>query len=197
VVSPVPGFIGQLFVKNGQFVEAGQPLLTVIRDKNLQLVADIRQTELPATGAVFTATIRTTPGDRVYSLDELNGKVVSVGRSVSSDHFLVPVTILITNPGGILPGSLVEVWLKSATSREALTVPVSALLEEQGTFFVYVQAAPELYEKREVKTGGSDGLETEILAGISDNDRIVTKGAVMVRLSADSGVLDPHAGHVH
>jgi RND family efflux transporter MFP subunit len=197
VVSPIPGFIGQIYVKNGQFVEPGQPLLTVIRDKNLQLIADIRQSELPAPGAEFTATIRTSPGNRVFSLDELKGKVVSVGRSVSGDNFLVPVTMRITNPGGILPGSLVEVWLKSATSHEALTVPVSALLEEQGIFFVYVQVAPELYEKREVKTGASDGLETEILAGISDNERIVTKGVIMVRLSSDSGALDPHAGHVH
>jgi RND family efflux transporter MFP subunit len=197
VDSPVAGFIGQLFARNGQFVEAGQPLMTVMKDQTLLLTAYIRYKKVPPPGSMVTATIRTSPGEKVYSLEELDGKIVSTGRSISGDHFLVPVTMRITNPGGILPGSLVEVWLKSTTSREALTIPVSALLEEQGAFFVYVQVAPELYEKREVKTGISDGLETEILSGISENERIVTKGAVLVRLSADTGVLDPHAGHVH
>jgi RND family efflux transporter MFP subunit len=197
VESPVPGFVGQLLVKNGQYVEAGQPLMTVLKDQTLLLTADIRQKKLPVPGAFVTATIRTGPGNEVHSLDELNGKVVSVGRSISSGHFLVPVTLSITNPGGFLPGSLVEIWLKTNPFREAMTVPVNALLEEQGLFFVYVQAAPELYEKREVKTGISDGVDTEINSGISENERIVTKGAIMLKLAAVSGVLDPHAGHVH
>ena len=60
-----------------------------------------------------------------------------------------------------------------------------------------VQINPELFEKREVKVGATDGLRTEILSGISATDRVVTKGAILVKLAQASGALDPHAGHVH
>ena len=70
-------------------------------------------------------------------------------------------------------------------------------MEEQGVFFVFVQITPELFEKREVIKGASDGLKTEIIQGIIENDRIVTRGTMMVKLSQESGALDPHAGHVH
>ena len=87
--------------------------------------------------------------------------------------------------------------MKTQGSTKALTIPNSALLEEQGFYFVFVQITPELFEKREVKIGGSDGLKTEIIKGISSSERIVTKGAVLIKLSQASGALDAHSGHVH
>jgi hypothetical protein len=60
-----------------------------------------------------------------------------------------------------------------------------------------VQTNPELFEKREVKIGSTDGLRTEIKKGISIADRIVTKGAVLVKLAQASGALDAHSGHNH
>ena len=78
-----------------------------------------------------------------------------------------------------------------------MTVPNSSLVEEMGNYFVFVQLTPEFFEKREVKTGKSNGLRTEILSGLKENERIVGKGAVLVKLAQASGKLDAHAGHVH
>jgi hypothetical protein len=103
----------------------------------------------------------------------------------------------IDNKGSFVPGSFVEIYLKTITSEKSVTIPNSALLEEQGINFVYVQINPELFEKREIKTGATDGLKTEILAGIVPDERIVTEGAVFIKLSHSTGALDPHAGHVH
>ena len=66
-----------------------------------------------------------------------------------------------------MPGSFVELYLKTITNSQAITIPNSAILEEQGTFFVFVQVTPELFEKREVKVGPTDGLRSEITMGIS------------------------------
>ena len=60
-----------------------------------------------------------------------------------------------------------------------------------------VQLTPELFEKREVVIGATDGLNTEIINGLTDNERVVAEGAILVKLSQASGALDPHAGHVH
>ncbi|MBC8319158.1 MAG: efflux RND transporter periplasmic adaptor subunit, partial [Bacteroidetes bacterium] len=93
--------------------------------------------------------------------------------------------------------SFVEIYLKTLTNSEALTVPNTALLEDQGSYFVYVQTTPELFEKREVKIGVTDGLKTEIIKGIAYNERIVTKGAILIKLAQATGTLDAHSGHVH
>ena len=70
-------------------------------------------------------------------------------------------------------------------------------MEEQGNYFVYVQVTPELFEKREVKIGTTDGVSTEIQKGITSIERIVTKGAILIKLTQSTGTLDAHSGHVH
>lgn len=197
VVSPISGFVKQVLVQNGQYVEAGDPLVAVSQSKNLLITADIQQKHVPVLGSVSGANIRTTYNNKVYSLKELNGRVVSFGKSVNLDNFLVPISLQIDNMGDLIPGSFVELYLKTLTNTKAITLPNAALLEEQGNYFVMVQLTPELFEKREVKIGATDGFKTEILKGISTSERIVTKGAILVKLAQASAALDPHSGHVH
>ena len=91
----------------------------------------------------------------------------------------------------------VELYLKTTTNTNALIVPNTSLIEDQGNFFVYVQINPELFEKREIKIGSSDGLKTEIISGINKNERVVTKGAIFLKLAQATGTLDANSGHNH
>jgi RND family efflux transporter MFP subunit len=197
VMSPINGFTKQLFVQNGQYVEVGQPIITVSLNKSLQISADVQQKHASILGAITTANIRTLHNGKTYTLKELNGKVVSYGRSVNANNFLVPVILQIDNKGEFVPGSFVELYLKVLSNSLALTVPNSALLEEQGSYFVFVQLTPELFEKQVVQIGTTDGVKTEVLKGIDKNDRVVSKGAILVKLAQASAALDPHSGHVH
>jgi len=197
VKSPIRGFVKQILVTNGQFVEAGQPLLTVSQNRELLLRADVRQKYANLLGSISSATILTPDDNQTYTMEQLNGKVLSYGKNANADNYLIPVTLQIENPGNFISGEFVELYLKTLTNAQALTVPNSSLLEEQGNYYVFVQVNPELFEKREVKTGTNDGLKSEILKGISANDRIVTKGATNIKLAQATGTLDAHSGHVH
>ena len=66
-----------------------------------------------------------------------------------------------------------------------------------GNYFVFVQVNPELFEKRQVKIGASDGVNTELKDGIQDGERLVTRGAVLIKLQQATGSVDPHSGHQH
>lgn len=197
VKSPMSGFVKQIFVQNGQSVEAGQSIVSISQNKSLVLHAEVQQKFTPILSSIRTANIRALSDDRTYTLEQLNGKILSYGKTANSDNYLIPVNLQIDNKVGFIPGSFVEVYLKSVTNTNALTLPTQSLLEEQGVFFVYVQVHPELFEKREVKIGGSDGINTEITSGITNNDRIVTKGAMMIKLAQATGNLDAHSGHNH
>jgi RND family efflux transporter MFP subunit len=197
VTSPMSGFIKQVFVKNGTYVEAGQPLVTVSQNRTLTLTADLPMKYASVLGAVQSANLRTPNDNRTYTFEELNGKVLAYGKSAGAGSFLVPITLQIDNTGNFFPGSFVEVYLKTLTNAEALTVPVSALLEEQDSFFVWVQVTPELFEKREVSTGKTDGIQIEIVKGLRKDERIVIRGAMLIKLAQATGTLDAHSGHVH
>lgn len=197
VTSSMNGFITQVFVQNGQHVEAGQAVLKISQNKTMRLSADVQQKYAHILGTAYSANIRTLYNNQTYSLGELNGKILSYGKNTNSDNYLVPISLQIDNNGSFVSGGFVELFLKTMSNTNAITIPNSALLEEQGSFFVFVQATPELFEKREIKIGATDGLRTEILKGISSHERVVSEGAVLIKLSQASGALDPHAGHVH
>ena len=77
-----------------------------------------------------------------------------------------------------------------------LTLPVGALTEEQGAFFVYVQADSTCYVRREVRLGETDGRRVEVKSGLKAGERVVTRGAIRVRLASAANVIPAHT-HNH
>jgi multidrug efflux pump subunit AcrA (membrane-fusion protein) len=134
--------------------------------------------------------------ETVYNTEEMNGKVISFGKSTSENASFIPITFEIDNIGNIIPGSVAEVFLKSTAIPDALVIPSSALMEELGNFFVFVQTGGETFEKREIKLGGNDGKYVQVLSGLKEGERVVTKGAYAIKLASASGAIPEH-GHSH
>ena len=197
IASPMNGFVNQVFVQSGQYVESGQAIVSISQNKTLLLNADVQQKYALILGSINSANIRTLHDNKIYTLEQLNGRVLSFGRSTNNDNYLIPVSLQIDNKSSFIPGSFVEIYLKTQTNTRALTILNAALLEEHGSYFVFVQITPELFEKREVKPGVSDGLKTEILNGITQNERIVTIGAILVKKAQSTGTLDAQSCHVN
>jgi len=197
IISPVNGYIKQLLVKNGQYVDIGQAVISVSRNESLFLHADVQQKYHHVLDDIVSANIKSLYDNKVYTLEGLNGKIVSYGRTTNIHNFLIPISLEIDYIEGFMPGSFVELYLKTITNEKAITIPNSALMENHENYFVFVQINPELFEMREVKIGSSDGLKTEVLKGLSPDERIVTKGATLIKLAKSSGGLDAHSGHVH
>ncbi len=97
----------------------------------------------------------------------------------------------------LLAGTLVDVYLRIASDSDVLSVPTASIVEQMGAKFVFVQEADELFSQREVVVGQCDGLNSQIVSGVVEGERVVTRGAVFLRLLRSSGSLDAHAGHVH
>lgn len=197
VKSHLSGYIRQVFVDNGEYTEPGQALATIARNRGYLLHAEIQPKYRENMKHYYDAVIRTMGSNLTYDLKDLNGELIATGNSTGEGNFMIPVHLRTDASADLIPGEFVELYLKTTSDQNKLVLPNSALLEEQGLFFVYVQLTPELFEKREVEVGDSDGLSTEIKSGISPDERIVTMGAMFIKLSQATGALDPHAGHVH
>ncbi len=196
VLATTGGFIHDVLVQNGEFVEVGAPLLTVINHKRMVLKAMVRQVHRTNLEWLYDATIELNNGD-VISLDKLNGKIVSVAQSLNNDNYLIPVTIEVDYEQNLVSGGFVNVYLKTKSKQAVVIVPETALTETQGLYFVYIQLTPELFERRQVRVGATDGQNRVITSGLNATERLVSQGATLVKLAAVSNTIDPHAGHVH
>ena len=189
------GYIKNLLVENGAFVQAGQPLAILTKNNRLLLKAEVFQNNYDKIPLIYDAHFKTSSDGKIFTMKELNGKIVSVGKSADGSSPYIPMYFEINNIEGFVSGSVLEVFLLSKP-KTALIIPKSAILEEQSVFYVYVQTEGESFQKRELKLGQSDGQNTEVLSGISIGERVVTKGGYQIKLSQASGALPAH-GHEH
>ncbi len=189
------GYIKNLLVENGAFVQAGQPLAILTKNNRLLLKAEVFQNNYDKIPLIYDAHFKTSSDGKIFTMKELNGKIVSVGKSADGSSPYIPMYFEINNIEGFVSGSVLEVFLLSKP-KTALIIPKSAILEEQSVFYVYVQTEGEGFQKRELKLGQSDGQNTEVLSGISIGERVVTKGGYQIKLSQASGALPAH-GHEH
>lgn len=189
----IDGYVRTLQVREGQFVQAGTVLATVARNTRLSIHADVPVQAFAKLGGVNSARIKAQDGT-VYTLEELDGKVLSVGQA--ADGLYVPVRLDVAGAPSLLPGSVVEVWLLSQKTGDSITVPLSAVLEQEGRSYCYVQTAGETMDKRTITLGSNDGLRVEVLDGLRSGERVVAIGAMDVKLATAGGALPAH-GHEH
>lgn len=195
--SPISGYITNIAVQNGGYVEAGQTVITVSQNRDLYIRAEVQPRYYQALGNILSASFRINGDNTVYSIEELGGGLVSFGKSASSDDPLIPVTFRFRNSVNLLSGSFVTLYIRTASDEDVITLPNEGVVEEMGTHFAFVQITPEQFEKRAITLGATDGFRTVITSGLKAGERVVSKGAVMVKLAQGAGALDPHAGHMH
>jgi Cu(I)/Ag(I) efflux system membrane fusion protein len=82
------------------------------------------------------------------------------------------------------PGMMVKVALHLKGSRQAVVVPDAALVTEGDHNIVFVQTAPERFERRPVVTGPSDSEKVAILSGLEPGDKVVVAGAFKLKAKA-------------
>ena len=195
VNAPINGHMKNILVKEGEYITVGQPLATVSQNQRLVLRAEVSQRYYNAMQSVKSANFKPPYDNKVYSLEDLNGRLLSFGKTSNENSFFIPVSFEFDNKGEVIPGSFVEVYLISAPIENTLSIPVSALTNEMGIHYVYVQIDEEGYRKQEVALGANNGKEVQIIKGLHPGDRVVTKGAYQVKMASASGAI-PH-GHSH
>lgn len=196
VKASIGGFVKNCLVKEGDYVTVGQPLMTVTQMRRLVLKADVSERYYAQLPRIVSANFKTPYNNKVYCLENLGGKVLSFGKSSGDTSYYVPVTFEFDNRGDMVPGAFVEVFLLSGERQGVISLPESALTEEQGLYFVYLKLDDECYKKQEVQLGTSNGERVEILSGLKDGDTVVTRGAIHVKLAAASNAIPAHS-HNH
>lgn len=196
VKAPVSGYMKECLVKDGDYVEMGQPLMVITKNQHLYLRAEVPVRYYSQLSSIRSAKFKTQYSGDIFSIDDMHGQLMSSGKSATSTSSYVPVTFQLDNRGDIVPGAYAEVFLITGERQNILSVPTTALTEEQGVYYVYIQEDAHSYRKQEVHLGATDGEFTEITEGLNGGERVVTKGAINVKLAAASNAIPAHT-HNH
>ena len=195
VTAPMTGFLKNILVKEGDYVTVGQPLATISQNNRLLLRADVSEKNYTRLPMIRSAHFKTPYDDKVYKLDELDGRLLSYGKSSGNNSFYIPVLFEFDNKGAVIAGSYVEVYLLGKPMEQVLSVPTSALVEEQGLYCVYLRLDEDCYKKQYVTLGADNGEAVQILSGLKTGDEVVTKGAYQIKLASASNAIPAHTHH--
>lgn len=196
VESPFSGYIQVVYMPNGSFVAEGTPLIAIGKSEKLMLRADLPQRHWNDAPMIRSASFRTAGSTLVHEISDLDGRLVARGSAANNGSPFIPITFGFTSKGEFIPGSFAEVYLHTTPLHGAITIPASALIEEQGNFYVYVQVGGESFVKRIVTPGFNDGENTLITAGLAAGDKIVSRGALFIRAASQMSGTPSH-GHEH
>ena len=193
--SPIDGTIADVSVTSGAFVAEGAPLFHVANTRRLWLEARVPESDIGRLGTPTGASFTVDGFDRTFAIDGKSGRLIAVGGVVDAATRTVPVIFEFANPANTLRlGMTAKAQLFSGTGKESVLVPASAVQDESGTQVVYVQTGGESFERKLVQTGARDGDRIAILAGLEPGQRVVSRGAYLIRLSTSKS---GPSGHAH
>jgi RND family efflux transporter MFP subunit len=178
IVSPVNGFVARRAADPGAFVGQNAPVVDVVDIGRVRLVANIVEKDMKSmeTGDDTQVEVDAFPGEMFM------GRIARVAPVLDPATRTASIEIEIPNPGFRLkPGMYARVTVTTDERKEALIVPTNAVVDTGGRRGVFLAADNSTVSFRPVTVGIEEDMQTEILDGLSEGDRVVTTGAAGLR----------------
>jgi cobalt-zinc-cadmium efflux system membrane fusion protein len=190
--SPLAGVLVDKNINPGQELRADlmlanapnlfTPNFVVSDPTKLWLQLDVAESDLPTLhqGQHLQIASRAFPG-KVFE-----GAVDRIGDTMDPSTRTVKVRGIVNNPDRLLKAEmyvLVDVVVEDAAQAGRLGVEVSskALFMKGDDSFVFLEDAPGIYERKQVKVGTEKDSKVPILEGISPGQKVVTEGALLLQ----------------
>lgn len=183
VTSPIDGIVIQRKVGPGQFLStsAADPAFVLGDLSKVWLVASVRESDV---AQVF-------PGQKLefrvvaYPERTFTGEIFVIGSSIDPTSRRIPVRANIDNAAGLLrPEMFTSVRLLGRGENASPSVPREALIYEGDKTRVWVVGDNDTLELRHIKPGLVSGNRIQVVDGLKQGERIVTRGALFIDRAA-------------
>ncbi len=172
IISPINGTVDAVDVKIGQAAAPGMPAIRVINYSNLKVKADVAET--------YAAKIKKGSEVVVYFPD-MNDSVISkvnfVARAINPASRTFLVEVLLDNKKEYHPNMVARLNVNDYMSAQPIIIiPVRTIQkDENNASFVYV-ADNGVAKKHIITLGKEYNGKVEVIAGLNENDLLVTLG---------------------
>jgi RND family efflux transporter MFP subunit len=191
--APISGIVVETTAAPSANVKAGETIFKIVDADSVYVSAIVPEAELPQMRNLSGAELEVPGSPQPRPLSRL----VSVGRVVDPQSRTFPVIYQVDNRDrGIAIHQALHVRLLTKASGAAPSVPGSALVDDGGRPVIFIQESGEAFLRRPVKLGIREGGYVQVLEGVFPGERVVTRGAHLIRLAAMSNQVPAH-GHVH
>ncbi|HJU25056.1 MAG TPA: efflux RND transporter periplasmic adaptor subunit [Rhodanobacteraceae bacterium] len=219
ITAPISGVISKRIVKQGNLVQANQAIFHIVDMSPLTATLNVPERELGMlkAGQPLSLAVDALPGRKFA------GSIERIAPVVDANSGTFRVTCMFDNTAAgnepLRPGMFGRIDIIYDQRRNALVIPRSALIDEDGETAVFVvergKAKPKpddqkvkpkpgdavaaetkpqgpvlLAKRRIVKVGYVDGDRVEIRGGLKPGDRVITLGRDAVRDGSEIQVLD-------
>jgi RND family efflux transporter MFP subunit len=201
LIAPIAGTLVSVDATPGASVAAGQRLFRIVDTRELWLRARVPEQDAARLRTTHDARYRIAGLDDWRTIDvtgdDASAHLINVARTVDTLSRTVEVIYALHTPDPALRvGGLVRVSLPAGEDFTGVVVPRGALLDHEGRDVVYVQLDGEHFEQRVVRKGPLAGERAGLLQGVEAGERVVSRGAHLVRLADRPRGGESH-GHIH
>jgi RND family efflux transporter MFP subunit len=188
VRAPVSGTVVKVSKAMGEQVAPGEQIVEIVNLDTVWVEAPIFEKDLSylsrQSKPIFTTA--------AYPGVEFSGTIVDIGAVIDEQSRAATVTFEVPNRDRALRiGMQANVRLDAGEGSDALIIPKQAVLDNEGKKIVYVLLSGEEFQRREVTLGDEYGDKAAVLSGIEPGERVVTQGALQLKLQelkpADAG----------
>ncbi len=199
--SPIDGVVTLREAWPGQGILPGQPILHIVDYSTVQIDGELPESlvdrfSAATGGAGQVVRIRTHSGMPQGEVIGV-GSVLAISPSVNQVKRTAHLVIEAPNDSGRLrEGMYVDLAVILRSAKDAVAVPVSAVLTEGPMTFVFVEENG-VFHKHDIVPGIRDDRFVEVLDGLVPGDRVVIRGAHALTQLRGMGGEEPPAGDGH
>ncbi|MCI0529285.1 MAG: efflux RND transporter periplasmic adaptor subunit, partial [Nitrospira sp.] len=174
IKAPIAGTLTFVDVAAGQQVDPVQNLFTIVDLSVVWVEAQLFEEHLQYAQKVQNARIAFMPfPDEVFQ-----GELVHIGDIINPETRTISFMFEVKNPDRKLKlGMQADVAVPIGEKIQAVMVPASAVLDEEGKKLVFVKIAPDKFVRRNVTFFSREGNQIALSQGLKPGDEVVTTGA--------------------
>lgn len=186
VTAPISGFITTSNITENNFASNVQPTVVIQNINSIKISTNVTESLVN----------KIVVGDRVSvnidatSNKSFTGTIETLGISADPRTLLFPMTIKIHNmDGSIKPGMFATVEIIKAESENTIYVPSEVVVLRDEINYLYLLKDENSVAIVPVKVGIDNGIYTEIISGVTDEDIVITKGIGLIDESSTIKVI--------
>ncbi len=169
VVSPTSGSIQEHHIDLGGSVNAYDRIATVVNSSEVLVRGYISPDEARQVRPGDWVAVRLPGGDK----QSVGSRVTSVQPAVDSDRRAVMINVRVPTPHQELtPGQSIELSILTATSADAVLVPMAAIVYEGTDATVFVRQDGNTFERRKVTLGRVGEKDAVVTEGLTAGDEV-------------------------
>ena len=176
--APICGEVVERLGTVGEMVDKTKELYTISDPTDVWIIVDVNANDIGAVHVGQPVAIHT----MAYPDEAFAGTVVLISPEVGEKSRTVDVRVAVGNPSAKLkPGMFADADIVTTSLDNVVAIPDEAIQRLDDQEIVFVATDPHTFAKRVIKTGRTQDGDTEVLDGLRDGERVVTKGSFLLK----------------